>query len=170
MKKKLLSLITAFVLVLSTGSLNIFANEKVSENTDEPVVIGSFDGKLSYCWDSDEPMPKIASRVRINSYATYDKRKGIQVSAKLYVPATSFPKAKFTSMIGTATVQLNGKKTNKSFSKYEKGTPTIAVNVNTGVTGKSGNKGTINVSGAATALNALAGGGGFSIAYPVTIP
>lgn len=49
MKKKLLSLITAFILVLSTGSLNVFANERVSENTDEPVVIGSFDGNLSDC-------------------------------------------------------------------------------------------------------------------------
>ena len=61
------------------------------------------------------------------------------------------------------------KKTTNSFSKYEKGTPTISVNVNTGVKGKSGNKGTVNVSGAATALNTLAGGG-FGIAYPVTIP
>lgn len=75
MKKKLLSLITAFVLVLSTGSLNIFANERVSENTDEPVVIGSFDGKLSDCWDSDEPMPKIASQVRIKAFIAHFRKK-----------------------------------------------------------------------------------------------
>lgn len=170
MKKKLLSLVTALILVLSTGGLNIFANERITENTDEPVIIGSFDGNLSDYLDSDGPMAAVTSQVRINSYATYDKSKGIQVKSKLYVPATSFPKPQFTSMIGTASVRLNSKTTTKSFSKYEKGTSTISADVNTGVTGKSGTKGTITVSGAATSRNALAGGGGFGISYPVTIP
>lgn len=167
MKKKLLSLIASLILVLSVGGLNVFANEK---NIDEPVIIGEFDGNLSDYMESDEPMNKVVANVRINSYATYDKSKGIQVYAKLYVPALSFPKPQFTSMIGTTSVILNGKTTSKAFSKYASGTSTIEVNVNTGVTGKSGNKGTVTVSGVATALNALGGGGNFGISYPVTLP
>lgn len=33
-----------------------------------------------------------------------------------------------------------------------------------------GDKGTVSVSGVATANNALAGGGAFAISYPVTLP
>ena len=36
--------------------------------------------------------------------------------------------------------------------------------------GNSGDKGTVSVSGVATANNALAGGGAFAISYPVTLP
>lgn len=73
-------------------------------------------------------------------------------------------------MIGTTSVILNSKTTNKAFSKYASGTSTIDVNVSTGVTGNSGNKGTITVSGVATSKNALGGGGNFGISYPVTLP
>ena len=34
----------------------------------------------------------------------------------------------------------------------------------------AGDKGTVSVSGVATANNALAGGGAFAISYPVTLP
>lgn len=47
---------------------------------------------------------------------------------------------------------------------------TIETDVDTGRTGNSGDKGTVSVSGVATANNALAGGGAFAISYPVTLP
>ena len=50
------------------------------------------------------------------------------------------------------------------------GEETIESDVNTGVTGNSGNTGTVTVSGVATANNALAGGGTFGITYNITIP
>lgn len=64
MKKKLLSLITALMLVLSVGGINVFANEK---NIDESVIIGQFDGNITDYMDSDDPMCKVVSNVRINS-------------------------------------------------------------------------------------------------------
>ena len=46
----------------------------------------------------------------------------------------------------------------------------ILTTSDTGRTGNSGDKGTVSVSGVATANNALAGGGAFAISYPVTLP
>lgn len=61
---------------------------------------------------------------------------------------------------------------NKCYHKIKlaDGEETIETDVDTGRTGNSGDKGTVSVSGVATANNALAGGGAFAISYPVTLP
>lgn len=116
------------------------------------------------------PMPRAVANVRINSYATYDSDNGIQVKVKLYVPLLEFPKPQFTAMAGTVTVTMNRKTTNTAFAETANGDSTIESDVDTGVKGNSGDKGTVSVSGGATANNALAGGGAFAISYPVTLP
>lgn len=115
-------------------------------------------------------MPRAVANVRINSYATYDSDNGIQVKVKLYVPLLEFPKPQFTAMAGTVTVTMNRKTTNTAFAETANGDSTIESDVDTGVKGNSGDKGTVSVSGGATANNALAGGGAFAISYPVTLP
>lgn len=57
-----------------------------------------------------------------------------------------------------------------AFAELADGEETIETDVDTGRTGNSGDKGTVSVSGVATANNALAGGGAFAISYPVTLP
>ena len=69
-------------------------------------------------------------------------------------------------MTGTVTVNLNNKTKNTAFVETADGDATIESDVNTGVTGASGAKG----SGVATALNALFGGGVFGISYEIQIP
>lgn len=119
---------------------------------------------------SNAPVPVAVANVRINSYATYDENNGIQVKVKLYVPWFEFPKPEFTSMSGTVTVDLNGASDSTSFFEIANGDETIESDVDTGVTGNSGDSGTVSVSGIATANNALLGGGAFGISYGITIP
>lgn len=193
--KKLFSFFMALYLVASLGSVTAFAATDVSESTiigefdgllgnyldansstavDEsqqaPIIIGEFDGLLADYLDPSVPMPTAVANVRINSYATYDSEDGVQVKVKLYVPWYEFPKPEFTGMTGTVTVNLNNRTKNTAFVETADGDATIESDVNTGVTGASGAKGTVTVSGVATALNALFGGGAFGISYEIQIP
>ena len=164
--KKVMSIFLAVCLFCSFGTLSAFA----AETDPAPVVIGEFDGLLKDCWTSDAPIPRAVANVRINSYATYDKEDGVQVKVKLYVPWYEFPKPEFTAMSGSVAVALNGSIYFIGFFETANGEETIESDVNTGVTGNSGNTGTVTVSGVATANNALAGGGTFGITYNITIP
>lgn len=92
------------------------------------------------------------------------------VPAFAYVPWYESPKPEFTGMTGTVNVLMNKKSTNTAFAELADGEETIETDVDTGRTGNSGDKGTVSVSGVATANNALAGGGAFAISYPVTLP
>ncbi|RPF42100.1 hypothetical protein EDD70_2843 [Hydrogenoanaerobacterium saccharovorans] len=169
--KRITAIVALLALVISLGTMNVFAVDNSTKSS--PVVIGEFDGLLSDCLNSNESMPHTlaaVANVRINSYATYDKDNGIQVKVKLYVPFFDFPKPKFTSMSGTVTVDLNNDADTTSFFETANEESTIESDVDTGVKGNKGDKGTVSVSGVATASNALAGGGAFAISYPVTIP
>lgn len=161
-----MSVFMAICLFCSFGTFTAFA----AETEQAPIVIGEFDGLLSDYWTSDAPMPKAVANVRINSYATYDENDGVQVKVKLYVPWYESPKPEFTGMSGTVTVDLNGTSDPTSFFETANGEETIESDVDTGVTGDSGDTGTVSVSGVATANNALLGGGVFGISYDITIP
>lgn len=167
--KKVFSVVMAFCMVLPLCGVTAFAAE-TEPDANDAIIIGEFDGLLSECLDSDVVLPRAVANVRVRSYATYDKEDGVQVTVKLYVPWYSFPKPKFTAMSGTVTVKMNNKTTNKLFVETADEESTISSDVDTGVTGSSGNTGTITVSGVATATNALAGGGVFSISYEIKIP
>lgn len=197
--KKIISSLVALCMVLAMGSVAAFAAAPetagaenpviigefdgllsdcqapaIPETADaeEPIIIGEFDGLLAECLDPDTPMPLILSvaNVRINSYATYDSRNGVQVTVKLYVPWYEFPKPQFTGMAGDVIVNLNNRSTSTHFVEFASGDETISSDVDTGRTATSGTRGTINVEGVATALNALTGGGVFAIGYEITIP
>lgn len=142
----------------------------MEESQQTPIIIGEFDGLLADYLDPNVPMPAAVANVRINSYATYDSEDGVQVKVKLYVPWFEFPKPEFTGMTGTVAVDLNNKTTSTAFAEIADGDATIESDVNTGVTGASGAKGTVTVSGVATALNALFGGDVFGISYEIQIP
>ena len=150
--------------------LDANSSTAVDESQQAPIIIGEFDGLLADYLDPSVPMPTAVANVRINSYATYDSEDGVQVKVKLYVPWYEFPKPEFTGMTGTVTVNLNNKTTNTAFVEIADGDATIESDVNTGVTGASGANGTVTVSGVATALNALLGGGVFGISYEIQIP
>lgn len=168
--KKTRKIMSLFLIAATIFSLNIATTYAAEAETDQPIVIGEYDGWLSECIDAENPMTRASVvNVRVNSYATYDSKKGINVVVKLYAPAGE-TQPKFTGMTGTVTVNMNKKNTVKSFSKVAAGSKTISSTVKTGVTGKSGTKGTVTVSGGATATNALFGGGAFAISYGVTIP
>ena len=170
--KRILRKIVSVMLVVCMGfSFSVTTNaEEVDKTISQPVKIGEYDGWLSDCLVGEDIMLTSVSNVRINSYATYDRNNGIKVVVKLYVPAFESPQPEFTSMTGTVSVLLNNRTSHTAFSKAAARTSTIQKTVNTRRTGQSGDHGTISVSGAATATNALAGGGAFAISYPVTIP
>lgn len=167
---KLLSAAMALCMILSVGSISAFAAEVDDDTTSEPVIVGEYDGLLSECLDADTPMLCDVANVRIRSYATYDEDDGVQVHVELYVPWYDFPKPEFTGMSGTVKVSVNSKNTTKAFYETADGDSTIETDVDTGVTGDSGDSGTVTVAGVATANNALLGGGSFSISYDIEIP
>lgn len=169
---RLFTSLVAFCMLFSVSAVPAFAAETTTEITDtqQPVVIGEYDGYLTDVMISDGVTKRAVANVRINSYATYDEDDGIQVHVKLYVPWYESPKPEFTGMTGTVNVLMNKKSTNTAFAELADGEETIETDVDTGRTGNSGDKGTVSVSGVATANNALAGGGAFAISYPVTLP
>lgn len=170
--KRLFTSLVEFCMLFSVSAVPAFAAETTTEITDtqQPVVIGEYDGYLTDVMISDGVTKRAVANVRINSYATYDEDDGIQVHVKLYVPWYESPKPEFTGMTGTVNVLMNKKSTNTAFAELADGEETIETDVDTGRTGNSGDKGTVSVSGVATANNALAGGGAFAISYPVTLP
>lgn len=156
--KRLFTSLVAFCMLFSVSAVPAFAAETTTEITDtqQPVVIGEYDGYLT--------------DVMISDGVTKREDDGIQVHVKLYVPWYESPKPEFTGMTGTVNVLMNKKSTNTAFAELADGEETIETDVDTGRTGNSGDKGTVSVSGVATANNALAGGGAFAISYPVTLP
>lgn len=86
-------------MVVTLCSVTVSATEVTA---DEPVIIGSYVGRLSDCLDPNAPMPLslAAADVMISSYATYDETDGVQVHVELYVPWYAFPKPEFTAMTG----------------------------------------------------------------------
>ena len=73
---------------------------------------------LNECIDKENSIAcASAVNVRVNSYTTYDSKKGINVVVKLYVP-TGGTQPKFTGMTGTVTVNMNKKNTVKNFSNF----------------------------------------------------
>ena len=170
--RKLVAFMLTFCMLFSVSAVSAVAEEPATETTEtqQPIIIGEYDGYLTNVEFSDGTTGRLVANVRINSYATYDTQNGIQVHVKLYVPWYEFPKPEFTSMTGTVNVLMNNSSSNTAFAEIANGEKTIETDVNTGRTGNSGNSGTVSVTGVATANNALAGGGAFAISYPVTIP
>ena len=125
--------------------------------------------------DSEQATPSLSQAQRLKKYSqeghlTLYMMRVIMGEEKLYVPWYEFPKPEFTAMSGSVAVALNGSTHSTGFFETANGEETIESDVNTGVTGNSGNTGTVTVSGVATANNALAGGGTFGITYNITIP
>ena len=73
-------------------------------------------------------------------------------------------------MAGDVNVDLSGESTKTEFLEFADGERSIETDVDTGATGKKGDKGRISVEGVATANKSLSGGGEFNIAYSITIP
>lgn len=171
MKKRILSLMMALGMCLSVG-ISAFAadtnsvNKAKSKTADSTQIIGEYNGVVHKTGISTDSV----ATVRINSYATYSKSDGIKVHIKLYVPWYEFANPKFTSMEGMVAVDMNKKTTNTSFVETANEESTISTDVSTGVKGSSGDKGTVTVTGTATAVNALSQHGGFHISYAVKLP
>ena len=153
LKKRLLALCMAVVMVFSLCSISAFAAAPTDDK--QPVVIGRYDAPLSECLEPGMAMQVGIANVRVNSYATYDKNDGVQVHVELYVPWYSSPKPEFTGMTGNVKLTMNGQSTSKYFSEVATGDETISTDVDTGRKASSGTSGTVFVSGTAVALNAF---------------
>lgn len=132
--KRLFTSLVAFCMLFSVSAVPAFAAETTTEITDtqQPVVIGEYDGYLTDVMISDGVTKRAVANVRINSYATYDEDDGIQVHVKLYVPWYESPKPEFTGMTGTVNVLMNKKSTNTAFAELADGEETIETDVDTG--------------------------------------
>ena len=70
LKKRLLALCMAVVMVFSLCSISAFAAAPTDDK--QPVVIGRYDAPLSECLEPGMAMQVGIANVRVNSYATYD--------------------------------------------------------------------------------------------------
>ena len=68
LKKRLLALCMAVVMVFSLCSISAFAAAPTDDN--QPVVIGRYDAPLSECLEPGMAMQVGIANVRVNSYAT----------------------------------------------------------------------------------------------------
>ena len=96
LKKRLLALCMAVVMVFSLCSISAFAAAPTDDK--QPVVIGRYDAPLSECLEPGMAMQVGIANVRVNSYATYDKNDGVQVHVELYVPWSSSPKPELNAL------------------------------------------------------------------------
>lgn len=167
-KRRFLASFFALCMFLSASNISAFAAENEDVTVQPPIVIGRYDGPLYGFEDSGEPNPRIITTARVNSYATYDSKNGVRVHITLY--ASPFEDPQFTSMAGDVNVDLSGESTKTEFLEFADGERSIETDVDTGATGKKGDKGRISVEGVATANKSLSGGGEFNIAYSITIP
>ena len=69
LKKRLLALCMAVVMVFSLCSISAFAAAPTDDK--QPVVIGRYDAPLSECLEPGMAMQVGIANVRVNSYATY---------------------------------------------------------------------------------------------------
>ena len=77
--KKTRKIMSLFLITATIFSLNIATTYAAEAETDQPIVIGEYDGWLSECIDTENPMTRASVvNVRVNSYATYDSKKGIK--------------------------------------------------------------------------------------------
>lgn len=77
--KKTRKIMSLFLIAATIFSLNIATTYAAEAETDQPIVIGEYDGWLSECIDTENPMTRASVvNVRVNSYATYDSKKGIK--------------------------------------------------------------------------------------------
>ncbi|WP_448920941.1 hypothetical protein [Eubacterium sp.] len=151
-------------------TIHYVSNEAYRKNYNKNSVIGEYDGVAFESSNGISTYLTAKANVRINSYATYDSEKGINVYVKLYCPLYPIFNPKFTSMAGQVSVKILDKKTNKQFTKSANKSSTIEKTVKTGVKAKSLTKGKVSVSGIANAEEALDGGGAFAITYDIQIP
>ena len=139
-KRRFLASFFALCMFLSASNISAFAAENEDVTVQPPIVIGRYDGPLYGFEDSGEPNP------------------------------SPFEDPQFTSMAGDVNVDLSGESTKTEFLEFADGERSIETDVDTGATGKKGDKGRISVEGVATANKSLSGGGEFNIAYSITIP
>ncbi len=114
--------------------------------------------------------PSHMTNIHVNSYATYDEKDGIQVTAEMYVPESEKIKPQFTEVDGVATIRLGDQVTNLYFGASADSSEVIGAALKTGIVGTSGEKGSVTMRGVARSENAVAGAGSFTVTYSITIP
>lgn len=114
--------------------------------------------------------PSHITNIYQHCYATYDETDGIGIVTELYVAEGENVQPKFTELNGVAVVELGDQQEYVYFGGSPAQTHSIGSSLKTGILGHSGEKGTVTVSGTAYAVNALGGGGSFTITYGITIP
>ncbi len=108
--------------------------------------------------------------VYVNGYATYDTEKGVQVVTELYVPESEKLVPELTRVSGWVILILNGERTVHYLGTEGEALDAAALAVSTGITGNSGDRGTVIIGGSACADNAAGGAGSFAVVFDITIP
>lgn len=108
--------------------------------------------------------------VYVNGYATYDAQNGVQVVTELYVPESEKLTPELTQVTGWVILILNGERTVHHLGTEGEALDAVALAVSTGITGNSGDRGTVIIGGTACADNAAGGAGSFGVVFDITIP
>lgn len=110
------------------------------------------------------------SNVHINGYATYDPEQGVQVVTELFAPKAEKDSPGFTQVSGWVLLILNGEKNVFYLGTEAEGLDAVALAVNTGITGQTGDRGTVIIGGTVYADNAVGGAGSFAVSFDIEIP
>lgn len=110
------------------------------------------------------------ANVYVNGYATYDAEDGVQVVTELYIPESEELSPALEQVSGWVILILNGERTVHYLGAEGEGLSSVASAVNTGITGNSGDKGTVIIGGSAWGANVAGGAGSFGVVFDITIP
>ena len=103
LKKRLLALCMAVVMVFSLCSISAFAAAPTDDK--QPVVIGRYDAPLSECLEPGMAMQVGIANVRVNSYATYDMLALISSSMTSPLDSPGYILWKNSALVDIATPQ-----------------------------------------------------------------
>ncbi|MBR2048334.1 MAG: hypothetical protein IJ960_07015 [Oscillospiraceae bacterium] len=110
------------------------------------------------------------SNVHINGYATYDPEAGVRVVTELFAPKSEEDSPGFTQVSGWVILILNGEQTVCYLGAETDAQDAVALAVSTGVTGQTGDRGTVILGGTVHADNAVGGAGSFAMSFDIQIP
>lgn len=154
---------------VSIGTLLSDGNTTVSLAYSQPVLMltvsaAGLAGKESSLFRSGNLI-----NVYSNAYSTYDTETGIGVVTELYVSQKSDAAPGFSRVFGIITVTIGDTLARFPLCSLDPADG-LSLAVRTGITGASGEKGTVTIAGTAFGDNAAGGCGSFCIQYEITLP
>lgn len=155
---------------VSLGTLFSDGTRTLSLSYSDPVLMITISMNGTYLADKSFLSSSHITNIYQHSHATYNETDGIGIVTELYVSDRDKIQPKFSRFHGVAVISLGDQLEYLYFGGTPELSRSIGTLLKTGVFGKSGENGTVTVSGIAYSENAISNSGSFAVTYGITIP